>query len=175
MNKPHDRYNAIIFDIGNVLIRYDEKAVIRMIFGEQLALPMLNKEQLKYFRTQVPYLVQELDEGMHILQQVRKKGFKTYVLSNMNEDWYQGLSQRFAVEFKQFDGVIISGRVNIAKPDPAIYHALLKTYNLRPETCLFLDDKEENIVAGRNLGIEGIVFQDYQDVMKILKNLKIIE
>jgi HAD superfamily hydrolase (TIGR01509 family) len=175
MHKPHHRYDAIVFDIGNVLIRFDEQAIIRHIFGQDQALHMLSKEQLRLFHAQTPHVVSEIPDGVHILDQVRKKGFKTYVLSNMrNEEWYQVLSQRFSF-FNQFDGVILSCHVNAAKPAPDIYHALLKTYNLKPEACLFLDDKEENIVAGRNVGIEGIVFQDHQHVKTVLKNMAILE
>lgn len=174
MNKPHHRYDAIIFDIGNVLIRYDEQAVLQQIFGQSISLHMLNKEQLKHFRLQAPHMVSALVDGMHILQQVRQKGFKTYILSNMIEEWYQVLNQRFSV-FNQFDGVILSCRVNAAKPAPDIYHALLKTYSLKPEECLFLDDKEENIEAGKRLGIDDVICQDYQHVRTVLKNMAILE
>jgi len=162
------KYKNILFDIGDVLVRFNQQEIINTIFGQPLSIHMLTKEQIKVYREQAPQFMPALQAGVTILHQVRERGFRTYVLSNMLEDWYQMLYRKHAF-FAQFDGVVLSCRAGSAKPDLAIYQVLLKTYGLKPEECLFLDDKEDNINAGKRLGIDGIVFKDYGYVQKTLQ------
>ena len=56
-----------------------------------------------------------------------------------------------------FDGGIVSYQVNMSKPDPKIYKALLNKYKIIPESALFIDDRYENIMAAELLGIHGLV------------------
>ena len=44
------------------------------------------------------------------------------------------------------------------KPDARIYRILLKRYDLNPASCLFFDDREDNVVAACREGIHGVVF-----------------
>ena len=51
-----------------------------------------------------------------------------------------------------FAGGIFSGRVNLAKPDAAIYAAAERSLNLVPSDTLFLDDSAKNVAAARARG-----------------------
>lgn len=101
-------------------------------------------------------------DGMpELVAAVKKTGLKLFLLSN--------ISHKFATEyddtpwikkvFSLFDGLIFSSRLNIIKPNPAIYVHLLKTYNLRADECIFVDDNAANIAAANALGITGILFE----------------
>lgn len=58
----------------------------------------------------------------------------------------------------------------MVKPDPGIYLYLFQTYGLKPEECFFIDDLEDNIEAGRKLGMDGIVFTgDTEKVKKFIQ------
>ena len=52
--------------------------------------------------------------------------------------------------------------VGMIKPDAGIYQCLFDKYILNPKECVFIDDRPENIEGGRKLGMEGIVFTDYE-------------
>ncbi len=49
----------------------------------------------------------------------------------------------------------------MVKPNADIYEYLLKEYNLKESECVFIDDREENVDAAEDLGINGIVFHNY--------------
>ena len=36
----------------------------------------------------------------------------------------------------------------------------MERYSIKPEEAVFLDDREENIAAAKELGMQGIVFQN---------------
>jgi HAD superfamily hydrolase (TIGR01509 family) len=113
-----------------------------------------------------------IPQGVRILNWVRQKGYKTYILSNLSEFCYLKVKD---FEFIQgFDGAIYSYQHGYAKPDEQIYKKLLDTYSLNAEECLFIDDLELNIQASRAAGIEGIWCKNHDYVEEQLKLLKII-
>jgi 2-haloacid dehalogenase len=60
---------------------------------------------------------------------------------------------------KLFDGVIVSGRVKMVKPDREIFDYLLATYDLEAGDLLFVDDVEVNVTAARSYGIAAHHFK----------------
>ena len=46
------------------------------------------------------------------------------------------------------------------KPGTMIYRRLLSKYALQAEECIFIDDRQENVEAAKQLGMAGIVFED---------------
>jgi putative hydrolase of the HAD superfamily len=57
-----------------------------------------------------------------------------------------------------FDAVVISDRVGLRKPDPAIYELTASKIGLPPGDCLFVDDTEANLPAARELGMGALFF-----------------
>ena len=62
--------------------------------------------------------------------------------------------------------------MKLVKPDREIYECLLKTYDLKAEECVFLDDRKENVEAARNIGMAGILFENYEQAWAEL-NIKV--
>ena len=58
------------------------------------------------------------------------------------------------------------------KPDSGIYQCLLEKYGLRAEECLFFDDREENVAAARELGIQAVQFETYEQAKAVTDSLK---
>ena len=51
------------------------------------------------------------------------------------------------------------------KPDAHIFEYLFDRYGLAPEECLFLDDMERNVAAGRQAGMQAEIFDgDFERV-----------
>ena len=68
-----------------------------------------------------------------------------------------------------FEGVVVSSDVKMIKPNPAIYEYILKTYNLNPVECLFIDDVKANVEAAEAAGIKGFVFKNsYNEIKEVL-------
>ena len=66
------------------------------------------------------------------------------------------------------DGMIISYQVHYVKPDIRIYRALLDRYNLKPEECIFYDDREANTKGARHAGIEAVTITSTDQLIHLL-------
>jgi HAD superfamily hydrolase (TIGR01509 family) len=203
--KPHPKYRNIIFDLGGVLFNFNPKETLPRVFSEKAAVPWdiidsiktfewaewdrgtmsvdqvcdalahkYNPDDMKRFVSAVVEYLTPLPAGVEILQAVQARGYNTYVLSNLSEQSYRRIYFKNAF-FSTFKGAIFSYQVKTVKPEPDIYKTLLKTYDLLPDECLFIDDLEININAGRSLGIDGIVCKNHEYVREELKRLGVLE
>lgn len=55
-------------------------------------------------------------------------------------------------------GVVVSGREGIAKPDPRVFDLAAERFGLDPARTVFTDDREENVEAAMARGYLGAVF-----------------
>lgn len=111
--------------------------------------------------------MEPVDGALEFYQFVKEKGYHTFVLSNACNSFYNYFPKHY--DLKSFDGVVVSSDIKMIKPNPAIYDYILKTYDLKPEECLFIDDVEANVEAAEAVGIKGFVFKNnYEELMKIL-------
>ena len=101
---------------------------------------------------------------------LKEKGYHLYILSNYAEYTYEKTSHK--MEFLPYmDGVVFSYRCKLIKPEKEIYEYICKTYELKPEESVFLDDREDNVQAARNMGMNGIVFENYAQGSETLEQL----
>lgn len=73
--------------------------------------------------------------------------------------------------FDLLDGRVVSSEEKLIKPDPAIYRCLCERYSLKPEECLFTDDKEKNVAGAKSIGMEAVVFTDAETYRKDLAHI----
>ena len=94
-------------------------------------------------------------------------GKKLYLLSNAShkqKDYWPNVPGN-----ELFDGRIVSAEVNMVKPHREIFEILLKTYGLKAEECLFIDDMWYNVLGAMEAGLHGLVFDgDAQGLRKIM-------
>jgi len=114
----------------------------------------LNRLDGRYWTTQNPAMVAW--QG-----QLRQAGLRTGILSNMGDTVLASIEREFAW-LNNFDVLVWSFQLGIAKPDPAIYHYILEKLGTRAEETLFIDDKRVNIEAAKALGMIGIEFTDIE-------------
>ena len=91
--------------------------------------------------------------------ELKNAGYKVYGLSNWSHETFPMVKDKYEA-FSMMDGIVMSGEELIAKPDLRIYKILLERYGLKAEECVFIDDRKENIEAGEQIGIRGIIFED---------------
>lgn len=91
-----------------------------------------------------------------LVYDLKKAGYKLYVLSNMSKEFIAFL-RRFPV-YALFDGEVVSCEEGTVKPEPQIFRILMERYRLNPVETLFIDDREANIQAADKLGIHGYHF-----------------
>ena len=90
-------------------------------------------------------------------QQVKQRGLRTAILSNMGDNVHARMQRVFGW-LDGFDVLVWSYELGVAKPNESIYWHTLKKLGLRPEEVLFLDDKRPNIEAAQKLGIQTHLF-----------------
>ena len=110
----------------------------------------LNRLDGVYWTTQNPAMVAWQ-------AQLRTAGLRTGILSNMGDTVLASLEREFAW-LGNFDVLVWSFQLGMAKPDPAIYHYILEKLGTKAEETLFIDDKRVNIEAARKLGMVGMEF-----------------
>jgi putative hydrolase of the HAD superfamily len=88
--------------------------------------------------------------------QLRSTGRKTAVLSNMHDDMVQKV-RKDPTWAQTFDCLTLSSAIRMAKPDAAIFKHCLECLKVAPSEALFVDDREPNVRAARELGITAIV------------------
>ncbi len=114
-----------------------------------------------------------IEQGVRLLQNVQAQGCKTFILSNISEEFLNRIAPHHLF-LSSFDGAVFSYQIKAVKPHEKIYKALLTKYHLDPQECLFIDDFPANIKAALDVGIDGILCQDHLHVEKELKDRGII-
>lgn len=105
--------------------------------------------------------------------ELKSKGLNIYYLSNWSDFLYNANPP--VMNFIQhMDGGVFSHKVHLTKPDIAIYKYICDKYNLIPEECIFIDDLDTNITAAIDYGINGIVYEGYENTYKKVEELLIL-
>lgn len=86
------------------------------------------------------------------VRRVRAVGLATALLSNSWGEHYPD-----ALWDNLFDVVVISGRVGMRKPEPAIYEHTATALGMPPEDCLLVDDIERNVLAATAAGMRAVL------------------
>jgi len=80
-----------------------------------------------------------------------------WCLSNDVSEWSRNLRDRFSLT-EYIRGFVISGDVGARKPDAAIFHSLFANIAVAPHQAILVDDRQPNLDAARNLGMDTILF-----------------
>lgn len=95
-----------------------------------------------------------------LVADLKQTGKKLYLLSNISIGFAESYREIPWLDrlLGMFDGLVFSGVIAMVKPDGEIFEYLLNTYSLKPEECLFIDDRQENIDGAEEVGIHGYLF-----------------
>ena len=101
------------------------------------------------------------EENVKLLQKLRTKGYKLYLLSNTNQihiDYYtKYLKQQFGRDLlsELFDCTFYSHEIGYRKPNREAFEYVLRYERLKPPETLFIDDLEHNIIGARQTGMQA--------------------
>lgn len=104
------------------------------------------------------------------VHRLKEKGYHLYIVSNYARELFEKHTKD-ASFLKDMDGVVVSYMIHKAKPDQAIYEYLFETYRLKPEECIFFDDREENTDAARKLGMQAVTITSQDLLLEQLQRL----
>ncbi|MBK5202025.1 MAG: HAD-IA family hydrolase [Spirochaetaceae bacterium] len=91
------------------------------------------------------------------INQLKALGKKVYLLTNYGDEAFD-ISKKNISFLQEVDGEVVSGKEKVSKPSPEIYNILLERFNIDKSTCIYLDDRLENINGARDLGIQSILY-----------------
>jgi 2-haloacid dehalogenase len=94
-----------------------------------------------------------------VLEELHAGGVPLYALTNWSAETFHHGERRFAF-LECFDGILVSGREGLRKPDPAIFHLLCARYALEPAACVFIDDSAANAESAAALGFHAHHFTE---------------
>lgn len=104
------------------------------------------------------------------VRELKQAGYKIYLLSNYSEYLFERHTQ-YADFLEDIDGKLVSYMVKMAKPEREIYEALVDKFRLKPEECLFFDDRKENVEAAEAFGIQSVQVFSQEQLLKELDAL----
>jgi putative hydrolase of the HAD superfamily len=130
------------------------------------------EQEIRLIFNKTELLVEEYTYSYGWIKSLKEKGYNVYLLSNYGRTSFEAARDHGRLSFlPMVDGGVISYEVQIVKPEPGIYKALLDKYNLKAEECIFLDDRADNIAAAEALGFHGIVVESYEQATEELEKL----
>ncbi len=91
------------------------------------------------------------------------------LLSNTNTAHWQHIVEHTGF-LSWIDNPFTSIEFGLMKPDPAIYHRLIKELKCRPENILFFDDGLANVLAARAEGLRAEQVFGPEDIKRVLKS-----
>ena len=126
------------------------------------------KRQLQEFHDRQPDAMTGEIPGMRdLLTRLKAEGYHLYGLTNWSEAVYRVI-EKFDI-LQMMEGTLISSEEKMLKPDAAIYHRLCEKFGLRPQECLFTDDKQVNVDGARAVGMQAVLFTNAKELERQIR------
>ncbi|MEM5777449.1 MAG: HAD family phosphatase [Candidatus Aenigmatarchaeota archaeon] len=103
---------------------------------------------------------------IEILEKLKNR-YKLCLLTN-NNSWLDEINEKHRF-YQYFDVIINSYNVKVAKPNRKIFEIALSKLKFKPNECIFIDDKKENVLAAEEYGINSIKYKNPKQLIKDLK------
>jgi 2-haloacid dehalogenase len=153
-------------DAGRGLKEATEELVARF--------PKEEKNIRAYYDRWEEMLKGEIEGTVKVLEEIKKRNeVKLYALTNWSAETFPVALKRFPF-LQWFDGKLVSGEEKMRKPFIEIYELLLKRFNIKSDTAIYIDDNERNLKAPREMGIHTILFKSPPQLEDELKQLGIL-
>ncbi|KAJ7770199.1 HAD-like domain-containing protein [Mycena maculata] len=194
-------FDAVIFDIGDVLFSWSSNTTtsissktLRKILtsptwfdyergklsedvcydrvGTKFSLP---PEEIRQAFIQARESLQPNDDLISLVRELKEQSngsLRVFAMSNISLPDYKVLQTKKA-DWDIFDHIFTSGEAGERKPHLGFYKHVLQETNIEPRRAIFVDDKLENVLSARSLGLYGIVFHrgGCDKVKRALRNL----
>ncbi len=117
--------------------------------------PQFEEEIKMYYKNHSKMFRKVFYQSVEILEELKKQKYLCYVLSNWSNETFVGMNKKYPF-LNLFDGLIISGKEKMIKPDKNIYNLAIRRFDLIPSNTIFVDDKIENINTAKIMGFKTI-------------------
>jgi putative hydrolase of the HAD superfamily len=196
---------AIVFDFGNVISRFDYNVFLKRIskctkksqnelweiiftgISQEYETGVLNSDEffkkvstlcgLRMDRNDFQKAFTEIFSPIESTYDLIRNLGKKYKLGLLSNtnEWHFECVIKQMEIFNLFNAVSPSHKVGVMKPDKKMFHDVLKKLALKPEECVFIDDVSEYIDAACKLGFKGIRYIGHEQLLESLRQLNVIE
>ncbi|WNJ16350.1 HAD family phosphatase [Pontibacter sp. G13] len=108
-------------------------------------------------------LLKELVDAPHL---------DVFALTNWSAETFPIAQEQFGF-LGWFKDTVVSGEVNMKKPDPKIYQLMLNQFKIDPNETVFLDDSMPNVKGAEAVGIKALHFESAEKLATDLRELGI--
>ncbi len=108
-------------------------------------------------------------EMAEIIERLHQADYTVSLMSNTHD--IHAKSNLLRGFYDNFDEVFLSNEIGFIKPEMAKYKYVLQKLDTKPKKCIFIDDKIQNLVPARDLGMIVIRFESFEKFKKQLNEL----
>ncbi len=116
------------------------------------------------------YETEKIDPRVAGLIHELHKTYKTALITNAHHDFIDNILASNNLS-QLFDETLVSSRLGVIKPDPRIFEHALKRLQVEPTEAVFIDDLERHISAARELGMQTILFENFEQCKQELDTI----
>jgi 2-haloacid dehalogenase len=120
--------------------------------------PKYRDEIRLYYDEWTTMLGGPIEQNVALLKPL-KMNYRIFGLTNWSAETFP-IAYDLYPFFGEFEGIVVSGKERLAKPDEQIYLLLLERYGLSAAECLFIDDNARNTRAATALGFHTLHLKD---------------
>ena len=110
----------------------------------------------------------EITGTVQLLERLHRSGVAVHALTNWSAETFPFAEAAFPW-LDLFGHIVVSGRIDLIKPDPAIFHHAAEHCPLKPERTLFVDDAPRNTTSAAALGFHVHLFEGPDGLEDCLK------
>jgi len=190
---------AVVFDVGNVLYRWDPAAIYRdeepararrfldeaatfawhaqhdagrpfsETSAELAAAHPHYADLIARWRSGFGDSLTPVDGMAALVDALAARGVPLYAITNFSAEFWAPFRLREAALFDRFAGILVSGEERLVKPDPAIFALARARFALGVGEGLFVDDLAGNVAAAEAGGFAGHLFEDAGRLRAVLE------
>ena len=131
------------------------------IYGWAGTNPDYSREIMDWHDNWLELATPVIQHSVRLLRALKARKVPVFALTNFGVGTWD-LACRTYDFLTEFDREYVSGRLKLAKPDPAIFAHVEADCGLAPGALLYADDRPENIAAAEARGWRGHLFTEPQ-------------
>lgn len=163
-----------VLDQSPLLQRYETGLMTRAEFYEAIRSATGFEGSLVEFGSWFADIFSEMPAMTAMHATLRRRGIQTFIFSNTNDLAIEHIRRRFPF-FRNFDGYILSYEVGAMKPSLEIYEALESLSGKSGNQIVYIDDRPENVAAGKSRGWRTILQETPTQTHAALKDLQLLD
>jgi FMN phosphatase YigB (HAD superfamily) len=111
-------------------------------------------------------IFEPIESSINLVGALADAGYRMGLLSNIGSvHWNFVGSGRFQSIPAAFEELVLSYQVRSVKPEPGIYQQAVSRAGVPAEEIFFVDDREENVSAAKEAGVDAVLYTSPQQLI----------